>query len=305
MKSLNITEPIFLIGSYRGGTSLILRLLSESKDLWSLYRESDHLWQKYHRHKNEKNDTVRFRKEKDGSFTNLITNQNYQDLNSLREEFDNHYNFSSYDNYCLGFLGRVRLLRDRLPLLFNLMNCGNFIYKKLILKNYRIIDKTPPNMYRIEFIKAIYPDAKFIYIIRDREANIKSLMQAWNHKKAFKHPYRKYLKLNLQIEGYTDPDNVWKFLMPENFENYSQKSLREICEFQYDDAHRAAKEALNKLKPEDRMEIRFEDFMSDPDSSMKTLCDFCNIDYSRKMQKLVQKMPRVNSDKPRVLSNVN
>ena len=75
---------------------------------------------------------------------------------SDREYFDRHYHFSSYDNYLLGFLSRVKFLRERLRFLFDLMNIFNYVYKYLKLKltqkeAYRFIDKTPPNAFRILF----------------------------------------------------------------------------------------------------------------------------------------------------------
>ena len=65
-------KPVFIIGSYRGGTSLLFRLLSESDEMWSMYRESNHLWQEYHRHPQESYDTVIIQKNSSVYFRNLV-----------------------------------------------------------------------------------------------------------------------------------------------------------------------------------------------------------------------------------------
>ena len=97
-------------------------------------------------------------------------------------------------------------------------------------------------------MKKLYPDAKFIYLKRSAEANIKSLMNAWNAKKRFQFRYRTYLNETLgnpEIKGY-DAD-VWKFAMPKDFENYWQgKTLEEVCEFQYRASHEAIDNSLSK-----------------------------------------------------------
>jgi len=136
---LQTYKPVFIIGSYRGGTSLVFRLLSENEELWSLYRKSNHLWQKYHRHPLETSDTVIIQKNSSGYFRNLADGKPTTRVDLERKFFDHHYHYWTYKNYFFGYLGRVRFLRDRLPVLFNLMNIGNYFYKKLFVKNYRFI----------------------------------------------------------------------------------------------------------------------------------------------------------------------
>ena len=147
--------------------------------------------------------------------------------NEDRDYFDKHYHFSSYDNYLLGFLGRVKFLREKLKWLFDLINIFNFAYKFIKLQlcrqnSYRFIDKTPPNAFRISFLEKLYPDAKFIYLQREAEANIESLVQAWNAPKRFQFKYRKYL--NEKIEKY----------IKINFEDLlsePDKTMSQICDF--------------------------------------------------------------------------
>ena len=84
-------KPVFIIGSFRGGTSLLFRLLSESNEFWSLYRESNFMWQSWHRDTRESADTL------------YLNDNDFKE--SDRNYFDNLYHFSSFDNYFLGFLG--------------------------------------------------------------------------------------------------------------------------------------------------------------------------------------------------------
>ncbi|MEB3316340.1 MAG: sulfotransferase [Candidatus Melainabacteria bacterium] len=302
---MQIHKPVFIIGSFRGGTSLLFRLLSESDELWSLYRESNHMWQPWHRDPRETADTVVLKAEdvKEGD----------------REHFDKHYHFSAYDNHLMGELSRIRFLRNRLSLLFNLINLCNYLYKCLklcIFKRqsndkksiaYRIIDKTPPNCFRVEYLAKLYPDAKFIYITRDGLDNTSSLMNAWRSKQKFQFRYRKYLEEYLEplddnVRKYFDIDgyqsDVWKFAMPPDWEAYRDKTLAEVCAFQWLKTHEYALNSLSKLAPERVIRFKFEDLMAEPHTSIEKLCSFLEIEFTWNMQKIVSEMPLVNTFTP-------
>ncbi len=293
---MHIERPVFVIGSYRGGTSMLLRLLSESDELLSLYRESKHMWKKYFRHPKELDDTLIFNQDLDGNFVCRNNGQKIDDLKKEREYFDNHYHYSAYDNYPLGYLSRVRLLRDRIPPLFDLMNIGNYIYKSLRYSNYRFVDKTPPNMYKVGLLAALYPDAKFIYITRNGIDNVNSLMNAWNNDHAFGAPHRKYLTagLNLNIDGYNG--DVWKFFIPEDFQGWLDKPLEEVCAHQWVDAHEHALKDFAVMDPTKYIQLKFEDIQANTEQVIQEVCNFVRIDYSPRLQRIIHDMPLVNTD---------
>lgn len=293
---MRVLNPVFIIGSYRGGTSLLFRLLSESKSLWSMYREANHIWQSYYRHENERSDSVFLEEQEDGSFINLNTKEKISNLLEKREELDLAYHYCSYDNYALGFLSRVKFLREKLPFVLDIINFFNYFYKAFKLSKYRIVDKTPPNIFRIDYLSKLYPGAKFVYITRNPVDNVNSLINAWCHKKKFKYPYRDYLTHDLEIK---DCDShVWKFFIPKNFlqENYQGKSIASIAMGQYQEAHEAALESFSKMDKEKFLQVKFEDLLSEPSQVMQKICNFVDVDFDEKMQKIIEAMPAVNTD---------
>lgn len=293
---MQIKDPIFIIGSYRGGTSLLFRLLSESKELWSMYRESNHLWQSYHRDIKEKSDTVYFEEKSDGSFLNKNTGELITDLEAKRSEFDLGYDFSTYNSYILGYLGRVKLIRETFSFLLLIINFVNYILKTIRLADYRIVDKTPPNIFRVDYLAKLYPDAKFIYLTRDANENISSLVSAWCHRSKFKYPYRDYLGGKLELKDCMS--KVWKFYIPEDFSEakYFCKRVEEVCSEQWLTAHEAALNSFSNMNKEKYLQVKFEDLLSRPDSLMQEICDFAQIEYSSKLKKIIQEMPAVNTD---------
>lgn len=238
------------------------------------------MWQPWFRNSNEKAD-------------NLYMNASNLKLGD-REHFDKHYHYSAYGSYTLGYLGRVKFLREGLPCILGLINSCNYFWKFMVHGSYRIIDKTPPNAYRVSYLEALYPDAKFIYLTRNKADNVRSLKNAWTHKRKFKFPYRKYLTKDhkLNIEGYAG--DVWKFNIPENWQDYINRPLEQVCEHQYDDLHQKARDAFTQMNQSKWIEVSFEDLLANTEAEIKQLCEFVEIKYSPAMQEIVQEMPLVN-----------
>jgi len=46
----------------------------------------------------------------------------------------------------------------------------------------RLLEKTPKNALRVPFLLEVFPDAQFIFLQRERRANLSSMMQAWRAK---------------------------------------------------------------------------------------------------------------------------
>lgn len=260
-----------------------------------MYREANHLWQKFHRNSVEKSDTVILEKRPDGIFINKVSGQEINNLDQVRQEMDRAYHYCTYSTYKLGYLGRIKFIRERLPWLLDLINIFNYYSKNLFVDEYRIIDKTPPNIYRITFLKALYPDAKFIYLTREKEENVNSLINAWCHPKKFKYKYRKYLG-EVKAENY--PYDVWKFFIPFDYKDWMQgKTIEEICEHQYEDAHQAAERAFRLIDPKDYMRVDFENLLLSPSDTMVEICEFLDISYGPDLSSIIREMPLVNTDK--------
>ena len=43
----------------------------------------------------------------------------------------------------------------------------------------RLLEKTPKNALRIPFLRAVFPDALFIYLYREPRENLSSIIEAW------------------------------------------------------------------------------------------------------------------------------
>ena len=276
-KSLKIKNPVIIIGCPRSGTSLLFTILSTSKHLWSLYRESNDIWENFYKFTKKE-----FKNE-------VLTNE---DLNEESKSFLlNEFHKYSFNSYYIGAFVRKYLQNNgSIKGLSNSITQTNLLYKNLLVKEYRLVEKTPKNCFRISFINKLFDDCKFIFLKRDGRSNINSLIEGWKSKG--KYVRSENLPVPLNIAGYSGKD--WNFVLPPSWENYVNRPLEEVCAFQWTSANKAALEGLKGIEEKRKYTISYEDLSSDTYSTIKKLCDFIGIPFSRELRKISYKPPEVN-----------
>ncbi len=276
MKS-TIIKPIIIIGCPRSGTSLLFTLLSASKHLWSLYRESNLIWSDYYKFKGKR-------------FNNEILTD--ADLDEASKSFIlREFHKYALNNQYIGYFTRDHLIKHNVFNKFVGVVTGcNLLYKSLLLKEYRIVEKTPKNCFRISFINKLFEDCKFIFIKRDGRSNINSLIEGWRVPN--KYIRRQELDKPLNIKGYEG--TYWKYVLPPNWENYVNKSLEEVCAFQWISSNKAALDGLSKIDNSRKYTLTYEDLAENTYDVMKNLCEYVEIPFSNELEGLSRKPPLVN-----------
>ena len=113
----------------------------------------------------------------------------------------------------------------------------------------RIVEKTPANCFRIRFLKKIFPDAKFIFLVRRGEDVVSSLMEGW--------------KFWSNLQGKEWKYGNWHYIVPPNWQTMTDKSLQEICAFQWTQSNLTAWNTLNDACRDQFTIIRHEDLMAE------------------------------------------
>lgn len=271
-KDLIIKKPVIIIGCPRSGTSLLFTILSTSKHLWSLYRESNDIWENFYRFTGKE-----FKNE-------VLTDEDLSEESRgfLLKEFHKY----SFNNYYIGYLLKNSLLKP----LSMLITQANLLYKNLLIKEYRLVEKTPKNCFRISFINKLFGDCKFIFLKRDGRSNINSLIEGW--KLNGKYIRMKDPAIKLNIKGFDGKG--WNFVMPPGWENYVNKSLEEVCAFQWISSNKAAIEGLKEIEDKRKLSISYEELTEDTYSTIKQICDFIEIPFSSQLRNISYKPPEVN-----------
>jgi hypothetical protein len=116
-------------------------------------------------------------------------------------------------------------------------------YKRLVIRN-------PVYMARIRMIKEIFPEARFIHIYRN--------------------PYRIFLSMR----------NFYKKLLPVlSLQPYDKSTLEEVILATYERLMTAYREQSAELRPQELVEIRFEDLEAAPGEQLKRAYDQLGIDH--------------------------
>lgn len=133
--------------------------------------------------------------------------------------------------------------------------------------NFRFLEKTPKNSLRIDFLNKAFPDAMFVYLVRDPRDNVSSIMQAWRSNRFRTYP---------QLPGW---NGDWSLLLPKNWKSLLGKPIEQIAAFQWSQANNAIVDSLNKLPSERWKIVRYEQLIDDPSNTVKAICDFCQIPF--------------------------
>src|ERR1700741_2758688 len=232
-------RPIVIIGCNRFGTTLLFNILSVHPVTWSLYIESQtqfHRRYPIHPVQGERvgdapSDAVRAQILED--FFRSAHNKQYSQQFPLLSWLPDRL-----------FQRPVRHLYRRAPL--------------------RLVEKTPANSLRIPLVASLFPDARFIHIVRRGEDVVSSLMEGWKH-------WSRARQGNWSYTG-------WHYLVPPGWQNQVQKTLQEICTFQWTKSNRFALADLQRIDPQRRMLVRHEDLIPDPIGMYRQILAFCELD---------------------------
>ena len=126
------------------------------------------------------------------------------------------------------------------------------------------IIKTPSNAYRLEFLRTLFPTARFrvLHLTRNPAAAINGLVDGWNYHGFHAHP----VTPALSIPGFTDtrPQDAhfWKYDLFPGWRDVAHKPLVHVAAHQWAAAHRATLRFVSSHT--DSMQIRFEDVVGPP-----------------------------------------
>ena len=140
-------------------------------------------------------------------------------------------------------------------------------------RKHRLIDKTPRNAMRVEFVNVLFPEAQFVYLQRDGRENINSLINAWRSPR-----YRTYeLPEPHAIPG-VDP-KWWKFVLYPGWRADRAGPLEVVCARQWIASNVHATRDLETVEPHRRITLRYEELIADPVSETGRMLEFLGLDY--------------------------
>jgi hypothetical protein len=124
----------------------------------------------------------------------------------------------------------------------------------------RFLEKTPKNAVRVPLIKALFPSARFILLLREPRGNVASIIEAWR---------------SGRFVTYRDlpewPGLPWSLLLPPGWRDLKGAPLERIAAFQWHAANEIALSDLSALPQADWRMVSYDDLVGDPATTLASL----------------------------------
>ena len=136
----------------------------------------------------------------------------------------------------------------------------------------RMLEKTPKNALRIPFLAAAFPEARFIYLHRDPQPTLASMMEAWSSGGFRTYP---------QLPGWTGPD--WSLLLIPGWRELIDAPLNRIVATQWATTTRILLDDLAALPSDRWRSIRYEAFIAAPQPEISRLCQAMDLGWDAQL----------------------
>ncbi len=140
----------------------------------------------------------------------------------------------------------------------------------------RIVDKNNQNGLSVAYLHGLFPDAHFVYIKRSPGDNIHSLIEGWKKANMFA-TWSDDLPAKVNIEQ--GRFQRWCFFLAEGWRDYIDRSIEEVCAFQYRAMNRAILRAKPTVPNGQWHEVHYEDLISDPVGQFESLVEACGVTF--------------------------
>jgi len=165
------------------------------------------------------------------------------------------------------------------------------------LAKARFMEKTPSNCFRVPFVHAVLPDARFIHVIRDGRDVTLSAVRKWTSPPdptAIRRRLRSFEIPLADAPFYAAAavrDVIGRQVMPEKAFIWgprypgirtvrAEQGVEVACAVQWRESVRACLDGLAHVPAEQQIEVRFERLVADPEAEMARLLAFAGLDAS-------------------------
>jgi len=132
----------------------------------------------------------------------------------------------------------------------------------------RLLEKTPKNALRVPLLKALFPDARFVFLFREPLGNVSSIIEAWRSGRFV--TYR-------ELPDW--PGLPWSLLLPPGWRELRGAPLEQVAAFQWQTANEMALDDLESLPNADWCAVSYDDIVADPPAALARVCAFIGVPW--------------------------
>ena len=139
----------------------------------------------------------------------------------------------------------------------------------------RALEKTPKNALRVPFLQEIFPDAHFVFLYREPQEVLASMIEAWHSGRFRMYP---------DLPGWIGPD--WSLLLVPGWRELSGKPIEDIVARQWATTLDILLDDLDTIPPDRLVGIRYDDFLARPQDEIVRLCSRLDLEWDTKLDTL-------------------
>lgn len=175
-----------------------------------------------------------------------------------------------------------------------------------------VFEKTVGSTLRVPFVAAVFPEAKFVHLVRDGRAVTESSMRQWREPLDFRRLFEKLRDLPLRNAGYPvwfagnllkglavgrGGGKVWGPRYPGIAADLeSGLGLVELCVRQWQASVEMALEGLGAIAPERQIELRYEQLVSGT-RALHEVAEFCGLQDIRSVIEAHERLVERRADR--------
>lgn len=134
----------------------------------------------------------------------------------------------------------------------------------------RLLEKTPKNALRIPFLERVFPDALYVYLYREPQPNVSSLLDGWQSGRFV--TYR-------ELPGWRGAP--WSYALVPGWRALDDAPLAEIASTQWCTVQDTLLRDLADIPAARKLGVRYEDLVADPDAVVARICAFAGVRWDR------------------------
>ena len=168
----------------------------------------------------------------------------------------------------------------------------------------RVVERTPQNVLKIRYVRAIFPDATYLYIVRSPLSYVSSVEGKWQKAVSARRMWRRFRETpTWQVPYYlrqvlTDQFNkrvlgrryirVFGTRYRGIFEDLERLDVLTVAARQWSICSRVAERDLALFEPGRVFRVRYEDLVDDPLPHLERICEHCGIAPTPGMRRMAE-----------------
>jgi hypothetical protein len=177
-------------------------------------------------------------------------------------------------------------------------------------ENRLIVEKTPHNILRIPYVRAIFPEAHFLYIVRNPLSFVSSVELKWQQPATRKRIVKRLkstpvTQLHHYLQRFLNQQwnnrilgrkylSIWGPRYKGIQEDLKTENLMTVIARQWSRASSKAERDLALFEDGQVLRLRYEDFVQDPISHMERLCTHCGLQMTNDMAKTTKEIVKTD-----------